>query len=92
MMDTHTSLLLTIYDKITWGGTANKLYYMEEEKRNHLKKYYCCEDFELVRENLLQAMLWFEEDVAFSGNKEAEEMSRNIGEQIKRAWIEWVNK
>lgn len=86
LMDTHTSLLLTLYDKITWGGTANKLHYLEEEQQKHLKKYYCCENYELVRENLVQSMLWFEEDVASSGNKEVEKMCREIGEPVKKAW------
>lgn len=89
-MDTHTSLLLTLYDKITWGGTANKLHYLEEEKQSHLKKYYCCEDFNMVRENLLQSMLWFEEDVVSGENKEAEKVCREIGEPVRKAWSAMV--
>lgn len=71
LMDTHTSLLLVLHDKTTWGGTANKLHYLPEEKQNHLKKYYCDEDFEKTKENLRQAMRWFTQDIEDSGSPAA---------------------
>lgn len=71
LMDTHTSLLLALYDKTTWGGTANKLHYLPEEKQNHLKKYYCDEDFKKTKDNLFQSMHWFMQDIEETGNAAA---------------------
>ena len=62
LMDTHVSVILTGYDRIQWGGTANKLHFVPEEKRRHVMKYGCVEDFEVNRRNLLKEMSWFEED------------------------------
>lgn len=82
LMDTHISLLLLIYDKTTWGGTANKLHYLPQDKQNHLKKYYFDGDFEKVKNNLRQAMLWFREDVKESGNAAAEKKCLELAEKI----------
>ena len=62
LMDTHVELLLTGYDRITWGGTANKLHFIPDEKQKHVMKYGCVEDFELNKDNLRQSFDWFEED------------------------------
>ena len=82
-MDAHTSLLLTKYDKITWGGTANKLHFIPSEKQTHLMRYGCIEDFEAMKENLLWSLEQFEKDV--------EEIAENdhykkLGKLIKEYW------
>lgn len=92
LMDTHTSLLLTLFDETTWGGTANKLHYLAMEKQNHLKKYYCHEDLRIVKQNLWQSMLWFEEDT-----REWEPCKRNgeiteLSDKIKSVWLEMLNE
>jgi hypothetical protein len=69
-VDTHASLLLTAYDKITWGGTANKLHTLGHKKQEHLKKYGCTEDFKWVRRNLLQSICWFERDIEEIGTED----------------------
>lgn len=86
LMDTHTSLLLTAYDKITWGGTANKCHYLPEEKQSHLKKYFCDEDFYKVKENLWQEMCWFREDVQELNQEEVCRISTRISEKIINEW------
>ena len=63
LYDTHASLLLTDYDAISWGGAEKKLSFLPADKQEHLKKYYCTQDFERNREQLLQSLKWFEEDV-----------------------------
>ena len=62
LMDTHVSLLLTAFDRTTWGGSANKLHYLSAEQQQHLKKYGCTDDFALMRANLRQCFLWFDAD------------------------------
>ena len=64
LYDTHASLLLSAYDTITWGGQASKLKYIPEEKQEHLKKYYCTEDFGLDRDNLVTSAELFEKDLS----------------------------
>lgn len=63
LMDTHTSLLLTGYDKTNWGGAENKLKFIPAEKQAHLMKYGCTEDFKLMKKNLKWSMDCFEKDV-----------------------------
>ena len=36
---THLSLLLTGYDCITWGGTPNKLHFIQKQKQLHIMQY-----------------------------------------------------
>lgn len=91
LMDTHTSLLLTAYDKITWGGTANKLHYLPEEKQKHLKYYYCDNDLDRAAKNLHQSMLWFEEDIMELDMAEAVSQNRKISEKIKTNWEKMMN-
>lgn len=69
LYDTHASLLLTDYDKIEWGGIANKLAFIPAQKQEHLKKYYCTEDFEVNEKNLKKAAAWFSEDCC-NGDKQ----------------------
>ncbi|MNW62069.1 hypothetical protein D3C74_401770 [compost metagenome] len=87
LMDTHTSLLLTAYDKITWGGSANKLHFIDEEKQKHLMKCACLEDFVIVRNNLMQAMEWFIDDVGEIGSINEVEFNESIFNDIKRDWL-----
>lgn len=74
--------MLALYDKTTWGGTANKLHYLPEEKQNHLKKYYCDEDFKKTKDNLCQAMRWFTQDVEESGNAAAVQRCSETADKI----------
>ena len=87
LMDTHTSLLLTAYDKITWGSSANKLHFIDEEKQKHLMKYGCLKDFVTVRNNLMQAMEWLEEDVREIGGINEVAFSERIIDDIKKDWL-----
>jgi predicted nucleotidyltransferase len=87
LMDAHTSLLLNGFDKITWGGTANKLNFIDEKKQEHLKKYYCIEDFSLVRMNLLQSIYWFENDLEEICTQDELEYNEKISNVIKDYWI-----
>lgn len=63
LMDAHTSLLLTRYDKTNWGGAENKLKFIPAEKQEHLMKYACIPDFELMIKNLEWSANRFENDV-----------------------------
>lgn len=62
LYETHVSMLLVGFDEITWGGNANKLHFIPEDKQKHLKRYYCPEDFDTVRDNLVYCMKMFDED------------------------------
>ena len=85
LFDTHASLLLTQYDKISWGGAENKLHYIPNEKQEHLKKYYCADDFAYVRDNLLQEMKWFSADLTELCSKKHIEIN-NIADKIISYW------
>lgn len=63
LMDVHASLLLTRYDKTNWGGAENKLKFIPAEKQEHLMKYGCIPDFELMKKNLEWSANRFENDV-----------------------------
>ena len=83
MYETHMSMLLVGFDRITRGGSANKLHFIPIEKQAHLKKYYCPENLDSVEQNLISCMKWFQEDTqeicklkgldyfAYSGNQQA---------------------
>lgn len=86
LMDTHTSLLLSIYDKTTWGGSANKLHFISEEKQEHLMYYGCSKDFSLVRQNLLKAMKWFCDDVNSLENQEDKLYNERLFMAILNDW------
>lgn len=87
LMDTHSSLLLTAYDQITWGGSASKLHDIDETKQKHLMKYGCTEDLVMVRNNLKQAMEWFEDDVREIAEPDESILSPRAIELIKQDWI-----
>lgn len=87
LFDMHSSLILTGYDKINWGGTENKLHFIDSRKQKHLMKYGCIEDLSCMRNNLLQSICWFEEDVEDIGTVENQKYSHTIGELIKEHWI-----
>ncbi len=63
LYDMHASLLLAGYDAISWGGTESRLHFLPADRQEHLKKYYCTDDFRLNRANLARSMEWFEEDM-----------------------------
>ncbi len=91
LQDSHTSLILCGADKILWGGSANKLHFVDCQKQKHLMKYGCIEDFALMRENLLKSMLWFEEDVNDFAAENSKKVSCDIGRIIKDYWIKCTN-
>lgn len=62
MYEAHVSMLLTGFDKINWGGSANKLHFIPEDKQQHLKRYYCTEDFDTNIDNLIYCMETFADD------------------------------
>jgi len=86
LLDVHVSLLLTAYDQTAWGGAANKLHYLPEDKRNHLKKYYCDENLDRVKDNLWQEMQWFQEDVRELCAGEAEKRHSEIAGKVIAEW------
>lgn len=88
LYDTHTSLLLTAYDVMNWGGAENKLNFISADKQEHLKKYFCIDDFSINRKNLLKSMEWFEEDIReIFENREIKYDFKNIF-SIKEYWVE----
>lgn len=62
MYEVHASMLLIEFDKITWGGMANRLHFIPDDKQEHLKRYYCSENYDVVRGNLIYCMKKFDED------------------------------
>ncbi|WP_159459765.1 nucleotidyltransferase domain-containing protein [Scatolibacter rhodanostii] len=86
LMDTHMSLLLTVYDKTTWGGSANKLHFIPEEKQEHLMCYGCSKDFSIVRTNLLQVMKWFCDDVSSSKDIEIIQYNEQLNTKVLDDW------
>lgn len=92
LMDMHTSLLLNTYDRITWGGSANKLHFIPEEKQAHLMKYGCIEDFDLMKKNLWLSINWFENDVIDGvGSHFDIEDNNNLVACIKEYWIKHMH-
>lgn len=83
----HASLLLTKYDKISWGGLDNKLHYIPDIKQEHLTKYYCTDDFTLVRNNLLQEMKWFAADLS-----EICDQKNSVAEKVISYWTSSTEK
>ena len=75
------------YDQIKWGGAENKLHFIPVCKQEKLKKYYCTEDFQHNKNNLLQSFIWFEEDIKdVSAKKGQDYNARNI-DIIKNYWM-----
>lgn len=87
LFDTHTSLLLTGYDKIKWGGAENKLNFIPHEKQEHLKRYYCTEDFKQDRSNLMKSFEWFETDLRDVCLIKSFDYNSAIGNNVKEYWM-----
>lgn len=81
MYEAHSSLLLTEYDCIPWGGSANKLSFIPADKQEHLKKYCCMPDMDVTRDNILFSMECFLGDLREAADKKAIEPS-GIGREI----------
>lgn len=82
LMDAHVSLLLTIHDQSTWGGSANKLQHLPEDVQEHVRHYGCVPDFPLMRSRLLQCFRWFAEDIAAVSPTDA------TAETVLSRWME----
>ncbi len=87
MYETHISMLLSGFDKITWGGSANKLHFIPIEKQAHLKKYYCPENLDGVEQNLAGCMRWFQEDTKEVCNLKGLHYSAYLGDTVVNNWI-----
>lgn len=88
LQDTHASLLLCKYDNITWGGTANKLNYINTFSEEHLKEYYCSRDIEGCRINLEKSMKWFIEDVGEVCSPELQKKNEIISDKLILTWAD----
>ena len=88
LYDAHASLLLTAYDRITWGGRENKLHFIPYDKQEHLKCYYCTDDFKADKKNLITSFEWFEQDIRQISLLKESECDLSVAENIKRHWLE----
>ncbi|MBD5492799.1 MAG: hypothetical protein HDR12_00045 [Lachnospiraceae bacterium] len=88
LYDTHVSLLLTAYDVINWGGAENKLHFLSADKQEHLKKYFCTDDFSLNKNNLLKSIEWFEKDISDVLEKKSQKYSTKNIDAVKEYWEE----
>lgn len=89
LMDSHTAFLLTEYDTTTWGGTANKLHFIPDEKQRHLMKYGCSENFELMKANLLWSAEQFEKDISEAvTDAELSEYCSSLAKLVKGYFID----
>lgn len=88
LTDAHTSLLLSVFDRTTWGGSANKLHFIPSDMQEHLMLYGCVNDFGVVKENLSKEMRWFCDDVNFSDNEEEKVYNNRLAEIIVSDWEE----
>lgn len=91
LYDIHVSILLTAHDKITWGGAENKLHFLATDKQEHLKYYYCTDDFALNRQHLLNAVEWFEEDLQELSELKKLEYRLEPVTIVKKDWITDTN-
>lgn len=91
LYDTHVSLLLTTYDAITWGEAENKLQVLSADKQEHLKYYYCTDDFSLNRKHLLQSIEWFEEDLQNLYRQKGQKYDLEPVKTVKADWIKDTN-
>lgn len=87
MFETHISMLLVGFDKITWGGSANKLHFIPKGKQAHLKKYYCPENLEGVGQNLISCMRWFQEDTKEVYHLKGLDYSPYLGDTVINSWV-----
>lgn len=88
LYDMHASLLLAGYDAINWGGAESKLHFLPAARQEHLKKYYCTDDFRLNRANLAQSAEWFEEDMQDVLLLKSEAYGGSDFAAIKKFWHE----
>lgn len=86
LMDSHASLLLTAYDQLTWGSTANKLHYIDSIKQSHLMKYGCIEDWQKMKENLETEIQWFCMDVQEICTPEYKKYNNSLSTIIIKFW------
>ena len=86
LMDSHASLLLTAYDQLTWGSTANKLHYIDSIKQRHLMKYGCIEDWQKMKENLETEIQWFCMDVQEICTPEYKKYNNSLSTRIIKFW------
>lgn len=91
MIDAHASLLLTAFDTIPWGGSANKLRLLPDAYQAHLKLYGCIDDFSLMREHILQSMRWFDSDALATAAPEAASHEQSLSSAILPHWIAATN-
>lgn len=87
MFETHTSMLLVGFDKTTWGGTANKLHFIPREKQEHLKGYYCSENFVQIKENLIKCMKEFQSDAKEVYALKGMDYSMRLGNMVISNWL-----
>lgn len=92
MFETHVSMLLTGFDKITWGGSANKLHFIPKEKQEHLKGYYCSQNYEEVKRNLINGMKQFQIDSKEVHSLKNTSYSAHLGDAVMSNWIKVVEK
>lgn len=86
LYDTHASLLLTVYDMINWGGAENKLHFLPAGKQEHLKSYFCTDEFSSNKENLRKSIEWFEQDTIDVLEKKNQEYNMKNIVAIKEYW------
>lgn len=86
LMDSHTSLLLTGYDQLTWGSAANKLHYLDKIKQSHLMKYGCIEDWNKMKKNIETEIEWFCIDVQDTCPTEYKKYNNSLSSKIIRFW------
>ena len=92
LYDTHASLLLSEYDSITWGGIADKLKFIPAEKQEHLKKYYCTDNFRLNRDNLIYSAELFDSDLSEILAKQNIPYKPETGIAVKNQLIEFTSE
>lgn len=62
LMQSHIKLLLSLYDKTTWGDWDSKLKYIPKDKQQHLMLYYASNDFSVMYDNIKQSIIMFSND------------------------------
>lgn len=92
LYETHSSLLLSLYDSIKWGGEGNKLNFIPREKQKHLKKYFCCEDFTVNKANLLKEIEYFKSDIEETVPNIGTKNCIDIWDGVKKFWLKATAK
>ena len=73
---------------INWGGAENKLHFLPADKQEHLKKYFCTDDFSSNKENLLKSMEWFKQDTIDVLEKKNQKYNTENIVAVKEYWNE----